>query len=743
MLASSYNSLYVMFSLIVAILASYTALNMAGRVSRTHGMASALWLAGGSFAMGIGIWSMHFIGMLAFQLPIELGYDLTLTGLSLLIAIASSAFALWLVCQEEMPLVRLLLGAVLLGMGIAAMHYTGMAALLMNPSVQYIPSLFAASVVIAVVASGAALWIAFRLRGEGKYINRARFGASLVMGCAIVGMHYTGMAAAQFPEGSVCGAVNSGIDSKWLVVLVILVTLAVCAIALIVSMLDVRTSLLANSLDHANSALVQLALQDNLTGLPNRILLNDRLEQAIQKATRQQSHFAVLFMDLDGFKAVNDTYGHHTGDQLLVEVARRINEAKRGEDTVARLGGDEFVLLIDPGEPEDAAALAQRLVESIKAPYVLGRQTVHVSTSVGIAIFPDDGRSSHELMVNSDAAMYHAKEQGRDGYCFFEKAMNTNAHQQFQLQQDLRTALEQNEFILHFQPKMVAPNGPMTGVEALLRWNKPDVGLIPPDRFLPLAERTGLIVPIGNWVINEACRQMAEWHGQGRGEWSIAVNLSTVQLAHSGLVEVVRTALHSNGLPAHCLTLEVTESTAMRDAEAALIVLDQLAALGVSISIDDFGTGYSSLLYLKRLPANELKIDRGFITELAQGNDDAAIVSAIVALGKTLGLRIVAEGVETAEQQEMLTDLGCNVLQGFLLGRPMEAQRMLDSLGIDQPGMTCGSATGIQAGIMAASTRGVAPHESPEETPAAIQGQGQEGQRQTGPGQQESLHQQG
>jgi diguanylate cyclase (GGDEF)-like protein len=680
MLVSSYNSLYVLFSLIVAILASYTALNMAGRVTRTKGKASALWLAGGSFAMGIGIWSMHFIGMLAFQLPIELGYDLVLTGLSLLIAIVSSAFALWLVCQKELPLPMLLLGAVLMGIGIAAMHYTGMAALLMNPQVEYIPSLFALSVLIAIFASGAALWIAFRLRGEGKHINRARLGASLLMGCAIVGMHYTGMAAAQFPLGSVCGAAISGIDSKWLVILVILVTLAVCAIALIISMLDVRTSILASSLDRANSELVQLALHDNLTRLPNRILLNDRLEQAIQKATRQKSQFAVLFMDLDGFKLVNDTYGHHTGDQLLVEVAKRINDAKRGEDTVARLGGDEFVLLIDSSEPEDVAVLAQRLVDCIKAPYVLGRLTVHVSTSIGIAIFPADASTDHELMVNADAAMYHAKEQGRDGYCFFEQTMNVNAHQQLQLQQDLRTALDQNEFVLHYQPKMIAPDGPMTGVEALLRWNNPNLGLVPPDRFLSLAERSGLIVPIGNWVINEACRQMAEWHGMGRGELNVAVNLSTVQLANGGLVEVVRTALQNNGLPARFLTLEVTESTAMRDAEAALIVLNQLAGLGVNISIDDFGTGYSSLLYLKRLPANELKIDRGFITELAQGNDDAAIVSAIVALGKTLGLKIVAEGVETAEQQEMLTNLGCNILQGYLLGKPMSAERMLENL---------------------------------------------------------------
>jgi diguanylate cyclase (GGDEF)-like protein len=681
MLPSSYSGLLVAFSLLVAVLASYTALNMAGRVSSTLGKASWVWLVGGSFAMGFGIWAMHFVGMLAFNLPITLSYDLPLTGLSLAIAMASSAFALLLVCQARLPIGRLCLGAILMGAGIAAMHYTGMSAMKMEPGIVYDPLLFVVSVLIAMLASGAALWIAFRLRSDDEQVLFKRIGASLLMGCAIVGMHYTGMAAAQFPEGSYCGASDYGIEPKWLAMLVIVFSLAVFAIALVVSMLDARTYVLSKSLDQANTELVKLALHDNLTRLPNRVLLGDRLEQAIQKTNRGKKHFAVLFMDLDGFKAVNDVYGHHLGDLLLIEVARRISETKRAEDTVARLGGDEFVLLIDPGDPEDAAALASRLVESIGKVYSISRNTIHISASIGIAIFPVDGSNAHELMVNADAAMYHAKEQGRNGFCFFESAMNTNAHQQHQLQQDLRRAIDQGEFLLHYQPKVIAPNGPMTGVEALLRWQNPErEGLVPPDQFLPMAERTGLIVPIGNWVINEACRQMREWQDQGHMDWSVAVNLSTVQLAHAGLVDVVRNALERNRLEARHLVLEVTESTAMRDAEASLVILEQLAKLGVSISIDDFGTGYSSLLYLKRLPADELKIDRGFITELAQGNDDAAIVSAIIALGQTLGLKIVAEGVETIDQQALLTHLGCNSLQGYLLGRPMTAERLLESL---------------------------------------------------------------
>lgn len=679
MLASSYNNVLVVASLIIAILASYTALNMAGRVSSTRGRASILWLTGGSFAMGFGIWSMHFIGMLAFNLPIPLGYNLPLTFISLVIAIGSSAFALWLVCQDKLPFSRLCIGAILMGAGIAAMHYTGMAAMLMQPDIVYIPWILVLSVVIAICASGAALWIAFKLRADTEKVLFARIGASLVMGCAIVGMHYTGMAAAQFPVGSICGAANSGMDSQWMAILVIVVSLAVFAIALIISMLDVRTSVLANSLDQANSELVHLALHDTLTKLPNRILLNDRMEHAITKATRRSSHFAVFFMDLDGFKAVNNIYGHHVGDQLLIQVAGRIKDATRDEDTIARLGGDEFVLLIEQGEPEDAATLAQRLVEEIAAPYLVSGAKVRVSTSIGVAIFPEDGATTHELMVNADAAMYHAKEQGRNNYYFFERAMNENAHRQLRLQQDLRRALDEHEFLLHYQPKILAPDGPIIGLEALLRWERPGHGLVGPSDFLALAERTGLIIPIGNWVINEACRQMRALHDDGYKDWSIAVNLSSVQLGHENLVDVVRTALEQNRLDPQHLILEITESTAMRDAEACLAILEKLTELGVNISIDDFGTGYSSLLYLKKLPANELKIDRGFVSELVH-SDDEAIISAIIGLGKTLGLKIVAEGVETEAQQQLLTRLGCNTLQGYHLGYPMTAEGLIQSL---------------------------------------------------------------
>jgi diguanylate cyclase len=680
-LIATYNDALVLCSLIVAILASYTALDMAGRVASAHKEAAPWWLAAGAFAMGLGIWSMHFIGMLAFSLPIPLGYDLSITLFSLLIAIASSAFALWLVCQKTLPWPRLVLGAVLMGTGIAAMHYTGMAAMLMMPGIRYIPSLFILSVLIAIAASGAALWIAFRLRTHAPYTKRLRAGAAVIMGFAIVGMHYTGMAAAEFPLGSICGAANTGVNPTWLAVLVIVVTLAVLSIALVTSVLDIRmetrTSTLAASLAVANQELIELALHDNLTKLPNRALLEDRVAQAIQKTTRYGNRFALMFVDLDGFKAVNDAFGHHVGDQMLAQVAQRIKTGVRGEDTIARVGGDEFVIVTEVGEPADAANIAASLIALVDRPYDLSGHELRVSASVGIAIHPDDGGDLHQLLKNADAAMYHAKDLGRNRYCYFESSMNANAQEQLQLLQDLRAALDRQELTLHYQPKFGAPKGELIGAEALLRWRHPVRGLVAPDDFIYLAERSGLIVPIGEWVLDEACRQMKQWRDMGHRDWTIAVNLSSLQFGHAGLVQAVDETLKRHGLPPACLTLEVTETTAMHDVEQSMIILQLLRNIGVHISIDDFGTGYSSLLYLKRLPASELKIDRGFVRELAQDTDDAAIVSAIVALGQKLNLKIVAEGVETQAQQEFLTRLGCDSLQGFLLGSPMPADQFL------------------------------------------------------------------
>lgn len=685
MLTGSYSSSLVLISLCVAILASYTALDLTGRIATAKGRAAWLWMGGGALAMGIGIWSMHFIGMLAFSLPIDLGYDLALTAFSLLIAVLSSGFALWLVSQPSLPWLQLGFGALIMGAGIACMHYTGMAALRMLPGIDYDPTLFGASLLIAVGASAAALWIAFRLRAHTPYVRQIRGLAAVVMGVAIVGMHYTGMAAANFPEGSFCGALAAGgLQGDGLVYLVLITTLAVLAVALLTSVLDARlearTAELARSLTLANQELTQLALHDTLTDLPNRTLLADRIEQAIAKVAEQGGCFALMFIDLDGFKPVNDAFGHHIGDLLLKAVAARLRGHLHSQDTLARIGGDEFVLLVELREPNDAMDVAVKQVNLVSRPFRVAEHDLQLTASLGIVLYPGNGLDQHELLRNADAAMYHAKSAGKNGYSFFDASMNSNARQQLQLLQDLRQALEQRQFRLHYQPKFDAQNCQPIGAEALLRWEHPQQGLLLPDRFIGLAEKTGLIIPIGEWVLIEACRQMRQWLDQGHHGWRMAVNLSAIQFCHAGLVESVARALQQNSLPANCLTLEITETTAMHDADASLTVLQRLSDMGVDLSIDDFGTGYSSLMYLKRLPANELKIDRGFVRDLEQDSDDAAIVSAIVALGQALGLRIVAEGVETDRQQDFLTRLGCDSLQGYLLGQPVPAEQFMGKL---------------------------------------------------------------
>jgi len=684
MLTGTYSSALVLISLCVAILASYTALDLTGRIATAKGRAVHLWMGGGALAMGIGIWSMHFIGMLAFSLPIALGYDIGLTAFSLLIAVLSSGFALWLVSQPSMPRLQLAFGALIMGTGIACMHYVGMAALRMLPGIDYDPALFGASLAIAVGASAAALWIAFRLRQHTPYVRQIRGLAAMVMGVAIVGMHYTGMAAANFPEGSFCGALADGLQGDGLVYLVLITTLAVLAVVLLTSVLDARlearTAALAHSLTLANQELTQLALHDTLTGLPNRTLLSDRIEQAIGKVAEQGGCFALMFIDLDGFKPVNDAFGHHVGDLLLKAVAARLRGHLHSQDTLARIGGDEFVLLVELQEPEDAMDVAAKQVNLVSRAFRVAEHDLQLTASLGIVLYPGNGQDQLELLRNADAAMYHAKSAGKNGYSFFDASMNSNARQQLQLLQDLRTALEQGQFRLHYQPKFAAQACLPIGAEALLRWEHPQHGLMLPDRFIGLAEKTGLIIPIGEWVLDEACRQMRHWLEQGHSEWRMAVNLSAIQFCHAGLVDSVARALEENGLPANRLTLEITETTAMHDADASLAVLQRLSDMGVDLSIDDFGTGYSSLMYLKRLPANELKIDRGFVRDLEQDSDDAAIVSAIVALGQALGLRIVAEGVETDRQQDFLTRLGCDSLQGYLLGQPVPAEQFMARL---------------------------------------------------------------
>jgi diguanylate cyclase (GGDEF)-like protein len=674
----TYNYWLVLLSVAVAVFVSHTALRLSSRVARVTGSSSRLWLGGGAVAMGCGIWSMHFIGMLAFSLPVALSYNVAITLISLGIAIGVSGFALTLASGPQISGPRLLAGGTLMGLGISAMHYCGMAAIQITPMIRYKPTLLLASVAIAIVASTVALWLSVRLRkGRSWQMSLARLGAAFVMGFAISGMHYTAMAASQFSARSHSTGV-SGMNDLWLATIVGVLAIALLSITTILLVYDAhlesKTRRHNEQLEQANAQLQHVATHDALTGLPNRLLLGDRLEQMIAQAERRGRRFAVMMMDLDRFKSINDSLGHHSGDELLKEAARRLLARLRRTDTLARLAGDEFVVVLhEIASLRDAESVASSILQDISRPIALSGLEVHVSASIGISVYPENGTDAETLLQHADAAMYHAKKNGRNGFQFFTSTMNAFARERLELENGLRRAINRGEFELHYQPKVDVESGRIDSAEALIRWRHPQRGLIAPGGFIPVAEETGLIVSIGEWVLREACSQARTWQNSGVGSIRVAVNLSAQQFRQKNLVEVVGSALQEAGLEPRFLELELTESAVMHDAESSIEILRRLSGLGVRISVDDFGTGYSSLSYLRRLPLDKLKIDHSFIKEVTTSRDDAQIVRAIVSLAHSLHLKVIAEGVETQEQLAFLRDLGCDQYQGYLRSPPVTA----------------------------------------------------------------------
>ena len=408
-----------------------------------------------------------------------------------------------------------------------------------------------------------------------------------------------------------------------------------------------------------------LAEHDPLTGLPNRVLFLDRLHQALAAARRQHKRFALMFLDLDRFKAVNDAHGHQAGDLVLKEVALRLTGCVRGVDTVSRLGGDEFVVLLaDIGGADQAAHVAGTVMHALSLPIAAGSgQELSLRVSIGISMYPGDGEEVETLLKHADVAMYHAKQNGRDGFQFFSPEMNAHVIERIQVENELRRALANQEFVLEYQPEINIETGLTIGVEALIRWNHPLRGLLLPEQFITVAEESGLIVPIGEWVLQQACEQAREWRDQGFPV-VVAVNLSTVQFIHNNLVQCVDDALRSSGLAPQFLDLEITEGVIMNGSEAIIATVNALRARGVQLTIDDFGTGYSSLSYLRRFPLSKLKIDRSFVDDIARDPEYAAIIPAIIAVARSLRLRVIAEGVETAEQLRYLRQHGCDEYQG-------------------------------------------------------------------------------
>ncbi|TFW29461.1 bifunctional diguanylate cyclase/phosphodiesterase [Duganella callida] len=422
----------------------------------------------------------------------------------------------------------------------------------------------------------------------------------------------------------------------------------------------------------AEARVHHMAYHDSLTGLPNRALLSDRLDRAMLAAQRTERKLAVMFIDLDRFKTINDSLGHMTGDQLLKEVASRLCRAVRASDTVARLGGDEFVVLV-PGirGNEEASQVAEKIIEALSDSFPLEGRNLHITPSIGISVYPDDGANVETLMRNADGAMYHAKASGRNNYQFFKEVMNQTAARHFELESSLRGALAANEFELHFQPIMDIGTRRLHAMEVLLRWRRGGGELVTPDQFIPIIEENGMIVPIGEWVIRAACRQIMRWQGQGLTPVPLAVNLSPRQFMHRGLLEAIRAILDDTGVDPSLIEFEITETALMQHGEQTLEILGHINAMGIRLSIDDFGTGYSSLAYLKRFPVKKIKIDRAFIKDLEQSAEDRAIVAAIIALSDSLQLSVVAEGVETEGQYALLQRHGCQYAQGYLFSQPV------------------------------------------------------------------------
>ena len=673
-------------ALLIAGFACFAALDAGARLRGADKRLAARWWIAGSLAMGSGLWGANFTALLSMSLPTPtpLGYGVGLTAASWLAAVAASAVALFAVSRDKLSWQRLWAVALVVGAGFAAMHFLGVAALDMAPGIDWNRQIVIGTLVVAICASATLMEAFFLVRGarRGKGFQVA---SAAVAGFLICMIHVVGMAGASFAADAFCLSEGGLSGHNWgelLVACAAGLVLATLLVGKVETRLRAHSTGLAARLRSANERLRQRALRDTLTSLPNRLLFEKLLSKALKRVAtsvaegREGAKVVVLFIDLDGFKPVNDALGHAVGDLVLKEVAARLRASVRAGDTVARLGGDEFVMLMACETAlVDPVIAARRIVEAIGQPIATPGRSVQVSCSVGLATYPEHG-PRERLVAHADAAMCEAKRAGGNTWAHFEERLEGPRPEMLGLQNDLRFAIEHQQLELHYQPKVDGRTGETHGVEALLRWKHPEHGMVSPAVFIPLAERYGLICKLGDWVIDDACRQVEQWQAAGV-RMNVAINLSVHQLREKDLVERIEQALLRHDIDADQLLCEITESVAMGDVKATQTAFSGLAHIGVLLSIDDFGTGYSSLSYLRRLPARQLKIDRSFVMDLETSGDARAIVSAVVHLAHDLGLGVVAEGVETIGQRDVLAGLDCDELQGYLFAKPMPAREVL------------------------------------------------------------------
>lgn len=814
----SYSPLLVLLSLLIAILGTFVSISHLDfmRTARAD-WARFGWHLNGAVAMGVGVWTMHFIGMVAFRLPLSVQYDPVITLISVLPAIAAGFITLSILRHPRPGIRAIISGGILMGLGIGAMHYIGMAGMLLDARMLYQPGLFALSILVAMVMATAALWmprLADRFRGAMTEPQPMAFKllVATLMGLAISSLHYVAMSATAFlPLASSANPPRpEGLDEGLIAVLAILASLFILVLSIVTVVLrsrilaadqaaqdserqalqlaerirkiasrlpgmiyqfrldpdghmsvpyasqavesifgvtpetirndarplvenihsDDRQRVLESIRESARKLTVwrhefrlrhedqerwlqgnaiperqadntvvwngfitdtteqkrsadrihELAFFDALTGLPNRRLLENRMDLALAASERHQDYGAVMFLDLDDFKSLNDTLGHSIGDDLLRELAERLRNRLRNTDTVARLGGDEFIIVAgELGNDHDQAArnagqIAEDIIRTINEPVDLQGLDYRCAVSLGVSVFHGKDFSREELLRRADTAMYEAKSAGRNMVRFYDPRTQTVMANRFRLETELRQALEREEFHLVFQ-KQLGRTGRVTGVEALLRWHHPENGHVPPHEFIPIAEETGLIIPIGDWVLDQACQQIARWQGEVTTEHLVlSVNISAQQFRQPDFVENVESALDRAGAQPHGLCLELTESLILLDFDDAVHKMAALQERHLHLSMDDFGTGYSSMSYLTRLPFDEVKIDKSFVQQAGEDNSrrEWIIIEAIIDMAHKLNMHVVAEGVETEQQHKLLSGLGCDLFQGFYLSRPAE-----------------------------------------------------------------------
>lgn len=647
----NYNYYIVGLSIAIAILASYSALNITSKISDANGKSKFFWLFGGAMVMGSGIWSMHFVGMLAMHMNMNVRYDVFLTIMSMLVSVVSSFIAFYITMPKNINWFKIAIGGFIMGSGIVTMHYMGMEAMVIHAEISYDPGIWVLSAIIALVASYAALLLFLRFRNHPKS-SFLKWGSAVVMGFAVCGMHYTGMKAARFEAHA--GMLTQQPQSVDFLLLYG-VTVAIFAILLI--------SWGAMFFDR--HVLEKLAYQDTITGLPNRNEMNRFFE-----TNSETEQITILFLDLDQFKAINDTLGHNVGDLLVQEVGKRLRQFIGSGQQVFRIGGDEFLIILKQSDPVYAQHLADDILQQIKNVYYIDGNELYVTASIGISIGSVHSSDRTTLLKNADTAMYKAKGLGKNQQCLYDEEMGLQEVRKMELEKDLQRALELKEFFIVYQPKWNVQSDRLVGFEALLRWKHPRLGVISPLEFIPIAEETGLIIPMTRWTLEEACKQCRIWQERGIVQ-PVSVNLS-VRLFHGdNLLELIQNVLDKANLEPRLLELEIAESMVLHDVNDIIRQLGNIRSLGVKVSMDDFGTGYSSIGLLDRIPIDALKLDRQFTNDLDTPSK-RAIVNAIVLMAENLNLDVIAEGVENKEHIDFLTGLGCHVMQGYYYGKPMD-----------------------------------------------------------------------